>query len=141
MQKSIDLLTKNLASGMSRRKAFWQFITGLGAVGALGSLGAKKAKAASNVNLMCTIMCSTQAQEITTVCRAVSGNNVVREIACSAIASEFESACITASSRCRSGFCAEFVGVNGSSGITAASFSLFESGGGDFTCAPPGLGV
>jgi hypothetical protein len=141
MQKSIDLLSKNLASGMSRRKAFWQFITGLGAVGALGSLGAKKASAASNVNLLCTIGCSTQAQEITKVCRAVAGNNVVREIACNAIATEFQNACLQASSRCRSGFCAEFVGVNGTSGITTASFNLFESGGGDFTCIPPGLVV
>src|ERR1700722_15341424 len=108
MQKSIDLLSKNLASGMSRRKAFWQFITGLGAVGALGTLGGKKANAASNTNLLCTIMCNTQAQENTPVCRAGAGKNVVREIACNAIAAEFQTACLAASSRCRSGFCAEY---------------------------------
>ena len=33
MSKSLDLLAKNLASGMSRRKALWSFFSSLGVVG------------------------------------------------------------------------------------------------------------
>ena len=35
MRKSLDQLARNLASGMSRRKAIWQFVGGLGVVAAL----------------------------------------------------------------------------------------------------------
>jgi len=35
MSKKLDQLSRNIASGMSRRKAFWSFITGAGAAGAL----------------------------------------------------------------------------------------------------------
>ena len=35
MSKSLDQLARNLASGMSRRKALWQFVSGLGVVAAL----------------------------------------------------------------------------------------------------------
>ena len=34
MSKSVDQLAKNLAGGMSRRKAIWQFVSGLGVVAA-----------------------------------------------------------------------------------------------------------
>ena len=137
MSKAIDTLSKNLASGMSRRKALWQFITGLGAVGAVGVLGAKKAKASQAVSLACQIFCNTQAQEILTICHSINGNNVIREVVCNAIVSEFQAACLQASSHCRSGFCAAFVGSSeDSAGITGASYTSFVDGEGDFICVP-----
>jgi hypothetical protein len=135
MSKSIDQLSKNLASGMSRRKALWQFVTGLGAVGAVGVLGAKKGKAATT-SLECQIFCNTQAQEILTICRSINGNNVVREIICNEVVSEFQAACVTASAYCRPGFCAELVGPSDEAGITTASYSSFVDDEGDFTCVP-----
>ena len=45
MSKAIEELSKNLASGMSRRRALWRFAAGLGAVGGLGLLAQKKASA------------------------------------------------------------------------------------------------
>jgi len=44
MSKAIEQLSKNLAIGMSRRKALWRF-TGLGAIGGLGLLTSQKASA------------------------------------------------------------------------------------------------
>ncbi|HTX37103.1 MAG TPA: hypothetical protein VME43_18870 [Bryobacteraceae bacterium] len=136
MSKAIETLSKNLASGMSRRKALWHFVSGLGAVGAVASLGAKKAKASQAVSLACQIFCNTQAQEILTICHQVNGNNVVREVICNGIVAEFQAACLAASARCRSGFCAEFVGVSDDSTITTASYTDYIDGEGDFTCVP-----
>jgi len=139
MSKSIDKLSKDLANGVSRRKALWGFVTGLGAVGAIGAFGAKKAKAASNVNLMCEISCTTQAQDLTKACRAFYGNNVVREVVCNGIASTYSAACLAFSAHCRSGFCAEFIGFSGSDPSAATSAALYssyiedESG---FVCVP-----
>ena len=141
MRKAIDQLSKNLANGMSRRKALWQFVSGLGAVGAAGALSGKKAYASSTVSLQCQIMCNTQAQEILTICHNINGNNVVREVVCQGISDEFLSACLQASGHCRSGFCAEFTGVNGTAALDTASYNLFISGGGDFVCAAPGSGT
>ncbi len=140
MRKAIDLLSKNLASGMSRRKALWHFVTGLGAVGAAGALGGKKAFGSSAVSLQCQIQCNTQSQEILTICHTINGNNVVREVVCNQIAAEFQSDCLTASGHCRSGYCAEFTGVNGTGAIDTATYNLYVGGGGDFTCATPGGG-
>ena len=35
MSEKLETLSRDLASGMSRRRAFWQFVTGLGVVGVL----------------------------------------------------------------------------------------------------------
>jgi hypothetical protein len=35
MSKKLEQLSRNLANGMSRRKAFWSFVTGIGAAGTL----------------------------------------------------------------------------------------------------------
>ena len=49
MSKKIEELSKNLAGGMSRRRALWRFVTGVGAVGGVGLLASKKAKAGTAV--------------------------------------------------------------------------------------------
>ncbi len=136
MSKAIEKLSKNLASGMSRRKALWHFVSGLGAVGAVATLGTKKAKASQAVSLACQIFCNTQAQEIGTICHNINGNNVARELICSEIETEFQADCLAASARCRSGFCAEFVGTSDDSTITTASYTSFIDDEGDFTCVP-----
>jgi len=139
MRKSIDLLSRDLAGGMSRRKALWRFMSGLATVGTAGVLGSRQAKAASVASLQCQIFCNTQSQALLKICRTIAGNNVAREAACNLVATEFLAACVAASGKCRSGLCAEFAGINGSIGIDAASYSLFVDGGGDFICAPPGV--
>ena len=139
MSKSIDKLSRDLASGVSRRKALWGFVTGLGAVGAIGAFGAKKAKAASNVNLLCEISCTTQAQDLTKACRAFYGNNVVREVVCNGVAAVYSQACLAFSAHCRSGFCAEFIGFSGVSApgaTSAALYSAYISDESGFVCAP-----
>jgi hypothetical protein len=139
MSKSIDKLSKDLASGVSRRKALWSFVTGLGAVGAIGAFGAKKATAASNVNLLCQISCTTQAQDLTKACRAFYGNNVVREVVCNGVAAVYSQACLAFSAHCRSGFCAEFIGFSGSSGgdlSNASLYSSWEENESGFVCIP-----
>ena len=141
MRKAIDLLSRDLAGGMSRRKALWKFITGAGAVGAVGALSAQKAHADSHVTLTCQIFCHTQSQQILSICRTINGNNVAREVICNGIADEFLSDCLAAASRCRSGLCAEFVGINGTFGISPSTYSLFVDGGGGFICVPSGGGV
>jgi hypothetical protein len=138
MRKAIDQLSKNLAGGMSRRKALWHFVTGLGAVGAAGALTGRRAYASNVVSLECQILCNTQQQEILTICYNINGNTVLREVICSGIADEFLSGCLEASSHCRSGSCAEFTGVNSTGVIDTASYSLFVGGGGDFVCAGSG---
>jgi len=139
MSKSIEKLSRDLASGVSRRKALWGFVTGLGAVGAIGAFGAKKANAASNVNLLCQISCNTQAQDLTKACRAFYGNNVVREVVCNGVAAVYSQACLAFSAHCRSGFCAEFIGFSGRDTASATSAALFESWESDessFVCVP-----
>ena len=56
MSKSLDQLARNLASGMSRRKALWQFVSGLGVVAALTG---RKAYARSP---FCEEFCAAQAE-------------------------------------------------------------------------------
>ena len=48
MSKAIEELSKNLAAGVSRRRALWRFATGIGAVAGLGFLTRGKAKAQPN---------------------------------------------------------------------------------------------
>jgi len=67
MRESLDKLAKNLNSGVSRRKALWQFITGLGVAGVLTG---RKATAAS-VN-PCISYCSQQGTNFYNVCMAAS---------------------------------------------------------------------
>jgi hypothetical protein len=90
MSKSLDQLAKNLASGMSRRKAFWSFLGGVGAIGALSS---RKALA-NGRRESCGDFCEQQADI-------------------------FRSLCIEASQSCGSGSCAEFtlISFNGGPGI------------------------
>ena len=46
MSKAVEELSKNLATGVSRRRALWRFATGIGTVAGLGFLTRGKAKAA-----------------------------------------------------------------------------------------------
>ena len=94
MSKSLDQLARNLAGGMSRRKAIWQFVSGLGVVAALTG---RKAYAddLDQHERRCRDFCHEQAET-------------------------FKELCLRASRRCPGGRCAEFtlihlleVGVNG----------------------------
>jgi len=136
MSKAIDKLSKDLANGVSRRKAMWNFVTGLGAVGAASLFSAKKAKGAAVTSLLCQIFCNTQGKELLTICRSVYGNNVARETICNLIETEFLAGCVAFSAHCRSGFCAEFVGVSDERGVTPATFQAFQEGEGGWICVP-----
>jgi hypothetical protein len=78
MSKSLDQLAKNLANGMSRRKALWTFITSLGVVTAFTG---RKAYAGGLVE--CAGFCDAQALL-------------------------FVEACLQASRSCGPGYCADF---------------------------------
>lgn len=92
MKQALNQLSKNLARGMSRRRAFWQFITSLGVV---GELTGRKAMADGG----CGDFCQQQAQMFQTMCIALSQ---------------------TCSSR-TAGTCAE-ISINGSLSINATRF-------------------
>ncbi|SPF34292.1 exported hypothetical protein [Candidatus Sulfopaludibacter sp. SbA4] len=56
MSKQFEELSKNLASGMSRRRAFGRFATGIGAV--LGGLAVRKpARAGDGIGEFCVDLC------------------------------------------------------------------------------------
>jgi hypothetical protein len=99
MSKSLDQLARNLASGMSRRKAIWQFITGLGVVAALTG---RKAYAEGG-NGRCGFFCDEQALI-------------------------FAEACYEASAFCPKGTCPEFTLIELRTGIRFNS-SLFTCTG------------
>lgn len=115
MSKSLDQLARNLAGGMSRRKAIWQFVSGLGVAGFLTS---RQASASSLVN---------------------NCNNY-----CQAQADIFKNMCLEASDSCCRGYCAELstlsingggypaLSVNGGHGICFNG----STPGGDYTCVP-----
>ena len=109
MRKSLDQLAKNLASGMSRRKALWGFVSGLGLV---ATLTGRKAEAGILGN--CAPFCAIQAET-------------------------FLSMCIEASRSCGSGYCAEFslIGFNGSYPIGISMNNTYVSSpSSPFVCVP-----
>ncbi len=67
MSEKLETLSRDLASGMSRRRAFWSFVTGLGVFGVLTS---RKAKAMQNY--ACYDFCGAQAQILMNMCLAAS---------------------------------------------------------------------
>jgi hypothetical protein len=107
MSNSLDQLARNLASGMSRRKALWQFVSGLGVVAAL------------------------------TGRKAFAGNRHQCEEFCEEQAEIFKHLCIEASKYCKSGHCAEWtlIGFNGTIAISGDS-TLIGINGGPFVCVP-----
>lgn len=111
MSDKLQTLSKNLAGGMSRRRAFWQFLTGVGVVGALTG---RKAQANSGIGGFgaCSEFCSLQAQA-------------------------FIALCLTASASCKSGSCAEITLIK--SGPAPAGVSFNGSGGSPFICVPTGI--
>jgi len=133
MNESLDLLSKNLASGMSRRKALWQFVSGLGA---LGLLTGRKAKA--DTGLVCEIWCNTQKTLFLNACLNVQASNVERAVICNAAATLFLSACITNSDKCKVGKCAEFEegGLNDTNSAFTKStiYTSFVEEEGDWVC-------
>jgi len=68
MSKSLDQLARNLASGMSRRKALWQFVSGLGVVAALTG---RKAYAHDHEH-RCRDYCREQAEYLERLCMEYS---------------------------------------------------------------------
>jgi hypothetical protein len=69
MSKSLDDLARNLVSGVSRRKAFWQVFTSLGIVAALTG---RKASAQSGQNSGCARFCEQQAALLEEMCTTAS---------------------------------------------------------------------
>ena len=67
MSRSLDQLARNLASGMSRRKALWQFVSGLGVVAALTG-----PKAYAHDHERCRDYCREQAEYLEHLCMEYS---------------------------------------------------------------------
>jgi hypothetical protein len=81
MKEIVDRLSREMALGVSRRKALWMFLAG---AGVWGVFGGKKASASSLApSLLCVESCALQAEA-------------------------FLQLCITASEKCPRGYCAEF---------------------------------
>jgi len=72
MNKTFDDLSKNLAGGISRRKAFLTFLAG---AGALGFLGGGRAKAVSAAPAQCGRICLGVAMEVYEDCLGHKGGN------------------------------------------------------------------
>ena len=73
MSKKLDQLSRNLASGMSRRKAFWSFITGLGAAGTFAGTAF-----ADGHDGGCDDFCEAQADAFRRVCMAAARSCTVK---------------------------------------------------------------
>jgi hypothetical protein len=90
MKEMVDRLSRDLASGISRRKALWMFIAGSGVVGAFA--GQKASAESLPSKILCAESCARQAEA-------------------------FMQLCIEASAGCPNGYCAEFtmlpIKVNG----------------------------
>jgi len=131
MNEPMDVLSKNLASGMSRRNALWRFVAGLGAVGVLTG---RKAKA--DTGLVCEIWCNTQKTLFLNLCLQAHASNVERQVICNAATTVFYSACIANSDRCPVGRCAEYE-ISEPDGIaapTTSTYEVFEEDEGDWVC-------
>jgi len=87
MSKQIEKLSKDLAGGMSRRKAFWRFFLGIGGVVIAGG------RASAGAQDICAQFCSLQQQQ--------EGRDF--------------GACMAASARCPEGECANV--LNGTTPI------------------------
>ena len=68
MSNALDQLARNLAGGMSRRKALWQFITSLGVVAAFTG---RKTYANDNRH-RCRHFCEEQARQLFEACVEIS---------------------------------------------------------------------
>jgi hypothetical protein len=112
MRESLDQLAKNLNGGVSRRKALWQFITGLGAAGVL--TGRKAAAATPPVNV-CVAFCDLQATNFYNVCMAAS---------------------VICGSLHNSGYCAELTCVGQSKPVDTTIIINGSDEFGTFTCVP-----
>jgi hypothetical protein len=65
MNNSLDQLARNLADGMSRRRAFWQMLTGLGVAAAVTG---RHASAGAQANNGCAAFCKQQYHEYLLLC-------------------------------------------------------------------------
>jgi hypothetical protein len=81
MKEIVDRLSKDIAQGVSRRKALWMFLAGTGVLGAFAR------QKASATPIPPTVLCSES---------------------CDRQALAFLSLCLAASENCPSGYCAEF---------------------------------
>ncbi len=113
MSESIDKLAKNLAGGMSRRKAILQFIGGLGFLAAFTGR-----KAYAGTFSQCDAFCEGQAFLYFEHCMksqpAVQQASTDPEFYCETQALIFVDLCIAASANCKNGSCAQMnqVGFN-----------------------------
>jgi len=135
MRKEIDILSKNLASGMSRRKALLNFLAGFGAVGALGVLTSKKARA-NGVEYICEDICATKMQLILTCCNEAVANSNPKQLVCNVVATDYYDACIASAAHCPDGTCPGFQIAGKDPGVGCAAFDAFIVGAGGFVCIP-----
>jgi hypothetical protein len=121
MKASLDQLARNLASGVSRRKALWQFVSGLGI---LGALTGRKASGVPfrEPHPYCLGSCQQQADLLLALC-------------------------LEASESCSEGYCAELclsgIGINATT-INPIIFNGSEPigvNGGPFICVPQHYGI
>jgi len=118
MRASLDQLARDLASGVSRRKALWQFVGGLGILGALTGRKANAIGFGGRRN-DCSGFCREQAEF-------------------------FQRVCEYASESCSQGSCAELsftgIGINGTFPIGDLSAPIgingFGINGSPFICVP-----
>jgi hypothetical protein len=129
MNEPMDVLSKELAGGMSRRKALWRFVAGLGAVGVLTG---RKAKA--DTGLVCEIWCNTQKTFFLNLCLQANASNIERQVICNAATSVFYSACIANSDKCPVGRCAEYEESSRDVGAAASVYKSFAEEEGDWVC-------
>jgi hypothetical protein len=72
MKEIVDRLSRDMAQGVSRRKALWMFLAGSGV---LGVFGVQKASASPlSSKLLCTESCVQQAEAFLDLCITASRN-------------------------------------------------------------------
>lgn len=118
MSRALDQLAKDLAAGVSRRKALWRFVGGLGVLGVLAPRKGSAIVAGQPFAGACESFCQEQAQLFVNICMAASTN-------------------------CSPGSCAEFttVSVNGTSPATILAINGGIPFSGQWVCVPDSVAL
>ena len=74
MSRALDQLAKDLAAGVSRRKALWRFVSGVGVLGVLSQRKASAIISGQPFAGPCESFCQQQAQLFVNICMAASTN-------------------------------------------------------------------
>jgi hypothetical protein len=74
MKEIVDRLSRDLALGVSRRKALWMFLAGSTTLGAFGSRKASASSLSLPQEPPCTDFCLQQAEQFLNLCTSSSAN-------------------------------------------------------------------